>query len=138
MTTLPQADALEALRRRMDEPTPTTFVFEQPGDTIIGTYVRCEVLGTQYTDACPVHVLQTMDGELHSVWAFHAALRERMRREDPQAGELVAIRYDGPKRNRADTADYKSYTVHVNREKPVLDVAPADDAQAYEGEDEVF
>jgi hypothetical protein len=58
----------------------------------------------------PIVVIDTGDGNLRSVWVFHDALRSQLEKLQPQAGDAIAIRYNG-KQKSANGRSYHSYTV---------------------------
>jgi hypothetical protein len=102
------------LREQLDEEHPPTWKGEQPGDTIVGRFVAL-----RWVEQYEQHVveLETADGP-RSVFLFHTALRGRIKRLAPVAGELVAIRMDGKTTSAASGRTYVAYTVTVDREAP--------------------
>jgi hypothetical protein len=126
-------DRFKSLRDRADEPFPKSFYFENPGDTAIGEFVRIDTGRTEFMEKCPIAVLKTESGELIGVWGFHTAMRDRLLDNDPKPGDSVLIRYEGLKRNRANTASYHNYTVLVEKLDPTpVEWDAPDDADDYD------
>jgi hypothetical protein len=103
------ADRLAAARAALDEPRPEAWRNPEPGEEIAGTVVRVEA-GDLGDGPVPIVVIDTGDENLRSVWVFHDALRSQLEKLQPQAGDAIAIRYNG-KQKSANGRSYHSYTV---------------------------
>jgi hypothetical protein len=103
------ADGLAAARAALDEPRPEAWRHPQPDEEIAGTVVRTEE-GDLGNGSVPIVVIDTGDGNLRSIWVFHDALRSQLEKLQPQAGDAIAIRYNG-KQKSANGRSYHSYTV---------------------------
>jgi hypothetical protein len=107
--TVTPGDRLAAARAALDEPRPEAWRNPEPGEEIAGTVVRVEA-GDLGDGPVPIVVIDTGDETLRSVWVFHDALRSQLEKLQPQAGDAIAIRYNG-KQKSANGRSYHSYTV---------------------------
>jgi hypothetical protein len=105
-------DRLAAARAALDEPRPEAWRNPSPGEELAGTVVRIEA-GDLGEGEVPIVVIDTGDG-LRSIWLFHDALLSQMRKLQPQAGDVIAVRYNG-KQKSASGRSYHSYTVATDR-----------------------
>ena len=94
---------------------------KEAGERIAGRFVRISAARTRHADVTPVMVLELEETtERVEVWLMQLALRERVFKEKPQAGELVALIYDGLTTPRGGGNDYHSYRVLVQRPASTL------------------
>jgi hypothetical protein len=125
------AERIAAAKARLDMPRPEPFKFDNEGDEIAGVMVYADKRDTAYRADVPNLVLDPGDGKLRSVLQFHAALRSQVEREDPQPGDVVAIRYLGLQVSESSGREYHAYNVTVerdpDREAPARDDAPYED-----------
>ena len=111
-TVAPQ-DRLAAARAALDEPRPEAWRNPSEGDEIAGTVVRVEA-GDLGDGPVPIVVIDPGDGNLRSIWLFHDALRSQMEKVQPQAGDVIAVRYNG-KQKSGSGRSYHSYTVGTDK-----------------------
>jgi hypothetical protein len=129
------------------EDFPRTWRFDEDGLEVKGHYVRLDEGHTQ-NGPCPIVVLN-VDGEHRSVWAFHAALRNRLADEvgrrsdgDLTQGERVVIR-QGEVKQGASGYSYRSYVVRFpdapkRSPKDILGPLPSDDDRTGDDDDAPF
>ena len=83
------------------------------GDEIIGRIVRRDQIANKFKPDVPTErlVLETEDGDLRTIYANHAVLRNKIQKLDPRVGDRIAIRRE------PDVADkqYVPYKVVVDR-----------------------
>jgi len=57
----------------------------------------------------PLLEVEQKDGVVWSVRGYHTVLRNQIEKNDPEVGDLVAIKYFGPKTPRSGGKDYENY-----------------------------
>lgn len=57
----------------------------------------------------PLLEIEEKGGEVWSVRGYHTVLRNQIEKNDPEVGDLVAIKYFGPKTPRSGGKDYENY-----------------------------
>jgi hypothetical protein len=108
-----------ALREKMEEPLPESWIAKEAGEELVGTFVRLDQGRTDAFGAAWIVVVETEKGEHKSVWLFHQALLNEFRRVRPVPGELIGIRYGGKKPVKNQTpgraSSYHDWKVVVDR-----------------------
>lgn len=99
-------------------PAPKTLT--NPGDEIKGTLIAWDA----YSEKYPVMHIQTADGLVRIVRVTQVRLHERLADLNPNLGDRIWIRYDGPAPKAAPgMTPTKEFTVEVRRPK---DPGPGD------------
>lgn len=80
-----------------------------PGDLLVGTVLDITERTTEYGDY-PIVTISNNDGswEFH---AFHTVARQEIRRQRPNIGDLIGVRYLG----KPDGKDYELYRIVIER-----------------------
>jgi len=108
----------EELHARMrgyaDEATPEAFMFEEPGDELLGVVVAVNLSAATRFGWAPVVTIRRPSGDHVSLWLLHAVLRREFERQAPQPGEVVFVRYQGHVHPEGGQR-YESYVVRVDR-----------------------
>ncbi|CAN5743296.1 hypothetical protein BH18ACT15_BH18ACT15_11870 [soil metagenome] len=120
----PSRDRFADLEKAVAESFPESWIPEHDGDTIVGTFVRLDSGTTRYGQS-PIVILDTAQGE-RSVWLIHVVLRNEFKRQQPKAGEPVAVRYLGKKQG-AEGQSYAAYRVKVQRDHDDWDALASED-----------
>lgn len=113
-----EAKTQDQLLDELDKGYPPSWQPTKEGESLIGWLVRVERGQTKFGPS-PLMVIRDDDGAEHSVWIFYPALASELRRTQPQAGERLAVRYEGvkpvknPSPGKADT--YHAYRIAVDR-----------------------
>jgi hypothetical protein len=108
------------LRQIADEGNAQAFLFEKPGDELLGWVVDINPAAPTRFGFAPVVTVRLPDGRVVSLWLLHAVLRREFERQAPTPGELVLVRYQGTVTPEGASA-YESYVVVVDRGKPSVD-----------------
>lgn len=108
-------DRLARMREEADEGNPEAWQPEREGDDIGGTVVGLETAHTKFGPT-KVLVLDT-GGVKRSVWLFHTALRNQLKRHAPAIGEFVYIRWNGKRMPESGGSEYDDYSIRVDRPK---------------------
>lgn len=95
------------LSDKLDQEYPESWIPENPGDKLIGRFVRVDTGPTSYGPQ-PIFVLEK-GGKEYGVWGLHAVLRSQFAACKPKPGEIVGIAYLGEKQGASNT--YKNYKV---------------------------
>lgn len=104
------------MRERADEDFAPSWTPENPDDEIVGFLRRVTMQAPTSYGPAPVIELETPEtGTRYSVWLFHKVLRQAFERERVRIGELVLIRYLGPKRPEGGGNSYANYRLVVDR-----------------------
>lgn len=116
----------------LDKEFPRTWMFQEDGKQVVGTFVKLDEGMTRQYGACPIIVLN-VDGEDRSVWMMHTALRSKLAQLRPAVGDTIAIKQGDPRTSKNDMEYYDYRVVNVTTEgepdsAPDWDkIAPADD-----------
>lgn len=102
----------ESIRKQLDQGYPTTWMWEEDGNEVIGKAVRKETAITE-NGPCDILVLE-VDGVLRSVWLMHTALISKLQRMRPKAGDFVGIRWLGQREPKSGGRPYYDYNVVVH------------------------
>lgn len=108
--------AAARLRERANSTTsaPSSWMPE-PGDELVGRFVRIDTRPTAQSKAERIAVLETEDGSHVGVWLFYKVLGIEWDAADPKPGEMVLLeRLDDGKRKQ-DDGPYRRYRVTVDR-----------------------
>lgn len=81
------------------------------GETIAGRLERIEPGHTEWGPR-DILILADPDGVERAVWLLQSVLRDEVKKQAPQIGDVVAILYEG-KIPRADAPDYHGFKVRV-------------------------
>lgn len=111
---------VDALRDRLEQERPASWVPKREGDEIVGELVRFDRGKTAYGEQV-IAVLRTPEGVERSVWLLHAVLRQEFAKLQPELGELVLIRYEGKREPEGDGSSYQHYRLEVEREDGPID-----------------
>ncbi|MEJ5370251.1 MAG: hypothetical protein WHT08_18220 [Bryobacteraceae bacterium] len=86
----------------------------EPGDVLVGTVLRYDVGHTAYgpVRTCTV---RTDDGERVAIWLSSTVLLDLFKRERPQVGERIGLRYQG----KHPEHGYHRYRLIVDRDEPL-------------------
>src|SRR5262245_51458166 len=101
------------LRAAAEYGYPEAWIPSQDDPELVGEFVRLEHGQTAHGPAW-IAILRAADGQERSLWLLHTVLRNEFTRQRPQQGELVVVRYLGPKQGAQGQA-YESYRVVVDR-----------------------
>lgn len=101
------------LEERIEKGFPESWRPEE-GEKIIGTVVEYGVGPTDYGERDTV-VVRLADGTEKTVWLLHDVLINQFKREKPQPGERIAVKYVGQKTNPTSQRRYKDYRLMVER-----------------------
>lgn len=110
-----------AARARLDESAsrvgdaPPAWLPE-PGDEIVGVVVEFNPAVHTKHGPVPVVTLQGPNGGRRSVWLAHAVLRRGFIRANVQLGEVVLVRYVGPKVPEGGGNVWHDYVVVPDRD----------------------
>jgi hypothetical protein len=121
----------ERMRKLADEDFPPSWTPEQPDDEIVGFLRRVTMQAPTSFGPAPVVELETVTGGRYSVWLFHKVLRQAFERERVRLGELVLIRYLGPKRPEGGGNSYENYRLVVDRARDTSEPDWAGMAERY-------
>lgn len=119
-----QTETRDELLEHFDEEFPESWQPSEPGEILVGAFLRLENGSTEFGPA-PIVIVGTEEGE-RSVWLFAESLKRAFRRLQPAPGERIAIRYEGeqtvanPTPGRKKTA--KVYRVVADRPKQARSV----------------
>jgi hypothetical protein len=111
-------ERLKRLRQRMnsagiDRPLSWSA---QPGDTLLGEFVRWETGTTRRGEEFRIAIIADAEsGELRSVWTFYVALRSELKQADPQPGDLLGITRLDDGAAAKSRQQYRRYRVEVER-----------------------
>ena len=111
-------ERLNRLRERMnsterDKPLSWSA---QPGDTLLGEFVRWETGTTRLGEEHRIAIVADAEsGELRSVWTFYVALRSELEKADPQPGDLLGITRLDDGASAKSRQQYRRYRVEVER-----------------------
>lgn len=105
-------ERVAALHDRAEEPLPESWQPKDPGDELVGKFVRLDKGTTSY-GPCWIVVLESIKtpGVFRSVWLFHTALQNQFNKARPKAGELVLVRYEGKRKPKSGGAEYHDWKV---------------------------
>lgn len=105
-------ERVAALHNRADEPLPESWQPKNPGDELVGKFVRLDKGVTSYGD-CWIVVLESLKqpGQLASVWLLHTALKSQFAKAKPKPDQLVLIRYEGKRKPKSGGAEYHDWKV---------------------------
>jgi hypothetical protein len=131
-----QTSTAEAeLLAKLDAGYPVSWVPENEGDTIVGTFIRLETGPTAFGPSL-VAILVDQEGNERSVWIFYESLKSGFRRAEPAPGEKIAVRYMGKKPVKNATpgrrSEYHYFQVAVDR--PITSEKPVDWSTALGGD----
>jgi hypothetical protein len=103
---------MNSIRERLSIPAGTGWRPE-PGDLLIGKVVRITKGTSCYGDngSYPIIGVQTEDGQVLNVHAFHAVLRSELARTRPEVGDMIGIAYEGKPKDRS----YEMYRVECDK-----------------------
>lgn len=82
-----------------------------PGDKVVGKLVKVSYIEGKEFAGYPLYELQTDDGTLVEVHAFHQVLQNEIHRQNVTEGDRLGIKYLG----KADGKKYENYRVLVER-----------------------
>lgn len=105
-------ERVAALHDRAEEPLPESWQPQQPGEELVGKFVRLDRGATAY-GPCWIVIVESIKtpGLLRSVWLFHTALKNQFDKARPQAGELILIRYEGKRTPKGGGQQYHDWKV---------------------------
>lgn len=88
------------------------WIPQDEGDTIVGFVTS---VGTIWSDQSkedvPLIGVKDREGEDWSVRGYGKVLVNQIEKANPQVGDGIAIRFNGRKKNRSGTAEYKDFVV---------------------------
>lgn len=131
--------APDDFRASLSRDLPTSIIFRDEGDFIIGEFVSVQIAdnGSEYGPA-PVAVILCHSGHAngddldsdreYSVWFFHATLLSQAKNLKPHKGERVGITYRGERvakdakpRSDGSMPTYREYRMRVDRSAQSFD-----------------
>jgi hypothetical protein len=146
-TDLSAAAAL--LRERADAEHPTSWIPENQGDEIVGSFVSYDTATNRNGEECDIVLLQTPEGR-RSVWLYGVVLQGKLAPDStkddaikPEPGDFLLIRFDGMGVSTETGNDYKRYTVLDHRgdgktDEAELAARPSRPLEAGEGDEIPF
>ena len=100
----------EQLQKEMEDwdGFPEAFRF-RPGDILTGRLLDIDEGHTEHGTS-PLLTIQTIEGKLWTVWAFHTVLKSELVKLNPKTGDILSIKMleDNVKKG------YKNYVVRVH------------------------
>lgn len=98
------------------ESFPETFVFENPGDMLVGTYVSSKEITQEGLDGNPrevtIYTLEDSNGKKWGVWGSWAIDTAF---SDIEKGQLCKITYEGTEQIHNGKQSVKKFNVAVKR-----------------------
>jgi hypothetical protein len=117
MSTVPKqhdGDRYTALAAKVEYPEAWK---PSEGDTLVGEAIGWETVAIDREGeerACEVLTLRTQDGSERSIWCWHAVLRRELVGK-VEAGDFVALHYNGRRKKQSGEGDYASYRVAIDK-----------------------
>lgn len=110
-------DRAAALRERVQQDYPTSWIPEAADDVLVGEFVRFDEAMTSRGEQARIVVLVTEEGDERSLWLLGKVLREKFAEFNPQpvAGDLLAVCFKGKKQN-AEGVAYANWQVTIDRQ----------------------
>lgn len=107
-----------------------------PGTSLVGTFLRYEMIATEYGES-NIAVIEDMDdGTVWGVALFRTVLRKRFETLQPQPGDTLGVKYVGFVEPRAKGSNgYHNYVVRIIRNSADGQTALAADARTDTGAD---
>jgi hypothetical protein len=121
---------VEQLEAELDEPDPEPWR-PKAGEKLVGEIKDIRKAPSRYADPYLIVTVRTENGEYWAFSAYHKVAREALAGLNPQCGDVIAIRYDGKKGDRA----YEFYKILVRHADGTV-VEPNWDAIQKEGDAE--
>jgi hypothetical protein len=124
------AQRAAVLRERATTAPPTSWRPDKRElghpDPLVGELMRVETGHTSYGPKT-IAVVRDVEGREWSVWLLATVLADEFRRQAPQIGELLAVRYEGRVRPQAGGTAYAKYRLVVDRGDAGIDWGAPDD-----------
>lgn len=100
----------QVVREALDAGSPKAWIWDEDGDTCVGTVVSGFIGPTKYGD-CKVMVLN-VEGEMRSVWLNSTALENQVLRQKPLAGDVIGIRRGEKRTSSVSGNEYWDFTAY--------------------------
>jgi hypothetical protein len=109
-----QLDLLDAISD--DDQLPPAWDPESAGDGIQGIVVQRTSMNSKFhEEPVPVVVVETADGDKRTVYGSRTRSRAEIDDNDPQPGDLFAIKYLGERQRKDASGTYHHYRAAVRR-----------------------
>ena len=109
---------------------------DEPGTSLIGTFLRYETIVTEYGESNVAVIEDEDDGTVWGIALFRTVLKKRFEALAPQGGDTVGVKYVGFVEPRAKGSNgYHNYVVRIIRNSSNGGTALAADARTDNGAD---
>lgn len=112
-----------SIEERLESGLPSAWRPDQDDpDMIVGEVVDIQV-GTSDYDPYPLILIRQDDGEEKAVHGFHTVLKNELKRQRPQIGERMGIKYLGEQKTKPGSKfnSFIGYRVKVERDTGAFD-----------------
>lgn len=108
----------------------------QPGEEVLGILRARDVRTSAHSDDYPLLTIEAGPGQWWDVHAYHTVLWDEVKRQDPQVGDVVGVRYLGRSDHGGQGGEgYERYKLVVVKLTTGADVSPSNAAASQPGSD---
>ena len=112
-----KGEGRDTLAEALEGEYPDAFIFEKPGQTLVGKVKGFSKGFSKFGAHLVVTVQREDDGEIVSVHALHTSLRNQIAEADPKPGDRIGVKYVGERtseKGKRKGTTYKEFRVRVD------------------------